>query len=115
MRALWSPGLAIPGRLLVVLGLHADGMAVGWTDAMTEPTQSSVAGKTVERMAMDEFDALRLYFTDGSMLYANGVWLNTGEASTEVALLSPDDPKSYDESHDFYDVMRERLIGGWGA
>lgn len=71
-------------------------------------TQSEVIGKTVERVEYDYYDALRLHFTDGSMLFVQGVWHNDDTAGTAVALLGPEDPKSYSEDKLFYQLLRER-------
>lgn len=71
---------------------------------------TDLAGKTVERAEYDYNDALRVFFTDGTMLYVSGVWHNDDTAGTDAALLEADDPKSYEESGDFYRVASERSL-----
>lgn len=61
-------------------------------------------GKTIERVEFDYDEALRVFFTDGTMLYAAGVWHNDSTAGITAALIEADQPKSWGESKKFYDI-----------
>lgn len=67
-----------------------------------------VVGRTITRVEYADEDELRLFFDDGSMLYVSGVWHNDSTAGTMVSLMRPDDPKSYADDEDFYDLTYDR-------
>lgn len=68
----------------------------------------AVVGKTIERVEYDYDEALRLHFTDGTMLYISGVWHNDSTAGTGVALIAAEQPKTYEESKGFYEFVYEQ-------
>lgn len=77
---------------------------------MSRPNEASqeIVGKTIARVEYDYNGSLNIHFTDGSMLYVQGTWHNDSTAGTDVSLLAPDDPKSYHETHDFYQLASDR-------